>query len=98
MKKAKTDNNVTQADFIKLLSKKTQLSQHDVHEVLRAFTSTVQESVFDGKSVSLAKFGSFQPKKNKERTGRNPSNGEAMKITASTTVKFHPFPASRLKE
>ena len=41
-------------------------------------------------TVQLIGFGSFNVKKRKARTGRNPRTGEKIKIKASKTVSFRP--------
>ena len=40
--------------------------------------------------VQLVGFGTFEVKKRKARTGRNPQTGEPMKIPATKTVTFRP--------
>jgi DNA-binding protein HU-beta len=49
----------------------------------------------DGK-VTLVGFGTFLKTKRKARKGRNPRTGEAIKIKASSIIKFRP--GKKLKE
>ena len=65
-------------------------------ETSKAHAERAVDAVIDGikkglkkdKNVQLIGFGSFQIKKRKARTGRNPQTGEAIKIAASKTVSF----------
>lgn len=62
-------------------------------EAAKAF-DTIFETIasalkHDGK-FTIQGFGTFEVKHLKERMGRNPRTGEAMKVEASTSVKFKP--------
>jgi DNA-binding protein HU-beta len=46
------------------------------------------EAVSKGEKVTLVGFGSFEPRERKEREGRNPKTGEAMKIPATKVPAF----------
>lgn len=66
----------------------------------RDFSKAKAEKAFDAviegikwglkkdRNVQLIGFGTFQVKKRKPRTGRNPQTGEPIKIPASKTVTF----------
>lgn len=49
-----------------------------------AITSTVKK----GGKVSVHGFGTFSLSKRAARTGRNPANGETIKIAASKSIRF----------
>jgi DNA-binding protein HU-beta len=63
-------------------------SRKDVEDTLNAFVETVGETLRKGDRVSLVGFGTFEARKRKARTGRNPQTGEAVKIKASTVPAF----------
>ena len=57
-------------------------------DVIAATIATIQTSVSKGKKVTLVGFGSFEARKRKARTGRNPQTGATIKIAAKTVPAF----------
>ena len=57
-------------------------------EAIDAIFAVVAAAVTRGDTVQLIGFGSFSTGARAERTGRNPSTGEAITIPAARTVKF----------
>jgi DNA-binding protein HU-beta len=55
---------------------------------LTAAIDSIMEAVSTGDKVTLVGFGSFEPRERKEREGRNPKTGEAMKIPATKVPAF----------
>lgn len=59
-----------------------------------AAVHAIMEGIIDalayGEAVRFAGFGSFELRERAPRTGRNPRTGTAIKIAATTTVKFRP--------
>lgn len=49
---------------------------------------TIQAELAKGNVVNLNGFGKFEVKDTEARTGRNPSNGEALEIAASKRLAF----------
>jgi DNA-binding protein HU-beta len=62
---------------------KTQ-AQTILDDVLKSIVSAVAA----GEEVSLPGFGKFKVKSSPEREGRNPANGEKIKIAASKKLTF----------
>ncbi|RSU64367.1 HU family DNA-binding protein, partial [Sphingomonas sp. S-NIH.Pt3_0716] len=54
------------------------------------------EAAAKGEEISLPGFGKFKVKDTPERSGRNPSTGEAITIAASKKITF--TPAKALKD
>ncbi len=50
----------------------------------------IQKAMQNGGEVRLPGFGVFKVTKRKERTGRNPSTGQEIRIAASNVPKFQP--------
>ena len=75
-------------ELVKEIAKKTNLSQKVASEVLAATLDTIQKTVAKGKKVTLVGFGTFEARKRKARTGRNPQTGAAIKIAAKTVPAF----------
>ena len=75
-------------ELVKEISKKAKVSQKVAADVLSATIDTVQKTVAKGKKVTLVGFGTFEARKRKARTGRNPQTGAAIKIAAKTVPAF----------
>lgn len=66
------------------------LSQKDTKEVIDVLFEEVKDALFEKQEVSFPGFGKFATNERAARNGRNPSTGAAIKIAASTSVKFKP--------
>jgi len=75
-------------DLVLQLANKEQLTQKKADEILSTALETIMKSVSKGEKVTLVGFGTFEPRKRKERKGRNPKTGEELQIPASTVPKF----------
>ena len=75
-------------ELVKEVAKKAKVSQKAAADVLTATIDTVQKTVAKGKKVTLVGFGTFESRKRKARTGRNPQTGAAIKIAAKTVPAF----------
>ena len=67
-------------ELVKEVAKKAKVSQKAAADVLSATIDTVQKTVAKGKKVTLVGFGTFESRKRKARTGRNPQTGAAKKF------------------
>ncbi len=77
-------------ELIQEVAKKTKQSQKSVGEVISQAIETIEKTVSKGKKVTLVGFGTFEPRKRAARTGRNPQNGQPLKIPAKTVPAFSP--------
>ena len=75
-------------ELVKEDAKKEIALQKAAADVLSATIDTVQKTVAKGKKVTLVGFGTFEARKRKARTGRNPQTGAAIKIAAKTVPAF----------
>ena len=75
-------------DLVLQLANKEQLTQKKSDEILSTILEAIMKSVSKGEKVTLVGFGTFEPRKRKERKGRNPKTGEELQIPASTVPKF----------
>ncbi len=75
-------------DLVLQLANKEQLTQKKADEILSTTLEAIMKSVTKGEKVTLVGFGTFEPRKRKERKGRNPKTGEELQIPASTVPKF----------
>ena len=79
---------MTKAELIEAVAKSADVSKADAEKTLAAFFGLVTTTAKKGGKVAWPGFGSFSTSKSKARTGRNPQTGEAVKIAASTRMKF----------
>jgi DNA-binding protein HU-beta len=79
---------MTKAEFIEKVAKDAGISKVAAGAVLKTFTGQVTKTLKKEGKVTLVGFGTFSKTKRKARKGRNPQTGEAIKIKASTGVKF----------
>jgi len=80
---------MTKAELIEKMAKDANISKAAAGAALGSFVESVTKALKkkDGK-FTLVGFGTFSKGRRKARKGRNPQTGEAIKIKASTTVKF----------
>ena len=79
---------MTKAELIDAVAKKSGGSKAQTEATLSAFFDQVVASTKKGDKVAWPGFGSFSTTKSAARTGRNPQTGAAVKIAASTRMKF----------
>ena len=75
-------------ELVKAIAKKAKVSQKAAADVLTATIDSIQKTVSKGKKVTLVGFGTFEARKRKARTGRNPQTGASIKIAAKTVPAF----------
>lgn len=79
---------MTKIDIINLVSDDTGLSKVKAEEAVEMILHTIKESLQDGESVILRRFGSFQVREKNARVGRNPKTGREALISARKVVRF----------
>jgi DNA-binding protein HU-beta len=87
---------LNKTELVAAIAADTNLTKADA---ARAFDSALEHlagALAKGEAVQLAGFGNFTVSDRAERSGRNPSTGEAMTIKASKAAKF--TPAKALKD
>ena len=79
---------MNKAELIEAIANESGLSKKDVDAALKSFINVVSDTLQKKDKVQLIGFGTFETSERAARTGRNPANGEPLKIKASTQVKF----------
>lgn len=79
---------MNKSELIEAIAKKTDASNASVERMVNAFIETVTQALAKDQAVQLVGFGSFGVTKRKERTGRNPRTGDAIKIAAANVPRF----------
>ncbi len=79
---------MNRVELIDAIAAETGLTKKDIDATLKSFMNVVSNTLQKKESVQLIGFGTFTTVDKPEREGRNPANGETIKIAASTAVKF----------
>lgn len=87
---------MNKSELVTAIAENAGITKADASRALQALLESLTTAMTNGDSVSLTGFGSFSVNERAARTGRNPSNGKALKIAAKKVPKFKPGKA--LKE
>ena len=79
---------MTKAELIEAVASQAGVTKADAERSIGAFFDIVTATAKKDEKVAWPGFGSFSTSKSAARTGRNPQTGEAVKIAASTRMKF----------
>lgn len=82
---------ITKKEIVGEIAKAHDLTVAKSGRILDTVLDTIVESVAEGKSVKLSKFGTFQSFRVEARTGRNPSTGAPLQIPAKNRIRFKPY-------
>ena len=78
---------MNKAQLIEEVAKVT-CSKKEAVAVVAATLAAIKKALKKGDAVTLVGFGTFNVKKRKARTGRNPQTGKAIKIAAKKVPVF----------
>ena len=84
------NKTLTRQDLSVALFRNVGLSKHESTLMLESVLGQISNALINGKTVKLSSFGTFSPKKKRERVGRNPKTGVAAPITARRVISFKP--------
>lgn len=79
---------MNKTDLVAAIAENAAITKADASRALQALLETITTAMSNGDSVSLTGFGTFTVSERAARTGRNPSNGKALKIPAKKVAKF----------
>lgn len=75
-------------ELVAAIAELTELSKTDAGKALEGFIEVVTTALKADDAVTIVGFGTFEVRKRKARTGRNPKTGVALKIKASKVPAF----------
>lgn len=75
-------------ELIEAVARQTGGTKTETAKVIDALITPATGAVRDGQTIQLIGFGSFSTGQGSERSGRNPTTGDAITIAAAKTVKF----------
>jgi integration host factor subunit alpha len=81
---------VTRADLVEALANRTTMQRADANRLLTRMLDMIQDSLVEGDTVKLSRFGNFNVRVKRQRIGRNPKTGEEVPITPRRVVTFRP--------
>jgi integration host factor subunit alpha len=81
---------MTKADIIEALHQKIGYSKKEAADLVEMIFDTIKETLARGEKIKISGFGNFVVRDKKERVGRNPQTGEAIKISARRVLTFKP--------
>jgi DNA-binding protein HU-beta len=81
---------VNKADLIDEVAARTGQTKVAVSATIEAVMETIIDTVAADSSVTLSGFGTFEPRKRRARTGRNPRTGVAVPIPPKRVPVFRP--------
>lgn len=82
---------MNKSDLVDALAKATGMTKADAGRAVDALFATdgvIAKALKKRKRVQITGFGTFETKKRKARTGRNPRTGQSIRIAATTTPGF----------
>ncbi|WP_287459680.1 HU family DNA-binding protein [Sphingomonas sp.] len=85
------------SDLAEQLAAAHGVTKTDAKKLVDAVFAAIGDAAAKGEEVSLNGFGKFKVKASPAREGRNPSNGETIKIKASKKLAFTPAKAVKDK-
>jgi DNA-binding protein HU-beta len=88
---------MTKPELVEKVADVAKLKKKDAQAAVEAVLDSIKKELKKGGKVQLVGFGSFEVRKRKARTGRNPRNpNEVIKIAATKVPAFRP--GKELKE
>lgn len=84
---------VNSSELAAKIAETNDISKVQAKDLIEAFLKEVIAEAATGAEITLPGFGKFKVKETPEREGRNPGNGEKIKIAASRKLTFAPAKA-----
>lgn len=81
---------ITRADLVEALARRANMQRADANRLLTRMLEMMQDSLVEGETVKLSRFGNFNVRAKRQRVGRNPKTGEEVPITPRRVVTFRP--------
>lgn len=79
---------MNKAELIEAVTHRSGRSKAQTEDIVNAMIKIISEILEQGGNVRFAGFGTFRVTQRSVREGRNPTNGEVIKIPARKAVRF----------
>ncbi len=87
---AVSGKTITRADLVEALARRANMQRADANRLLTRMLEMMQDTLVEGETVKLSRFGNFNVRAKRQRIGRNPKTGEEVPITPRRVVTFRP--------
>ena len=84
------------SELVTKIAETNGVSKTQAEAIVDSMLNSIMSAAAKGEEISLPGFGKFKVKETPEREGRNPANGEKIKIAASRKLTY--LPARAVKE
>lgn len=85
---------MNKSELVQSLASKTDMTKAEAQRAVEALFNTkdgiMTRALKKGDRIQITGFGTFETRKRKARTGRNPRTGKEIKIGPTTTPSFRP--------
>lgn len=85
---------MNKSELVQSLASKTDMTKAEAQRAVDALFNTkdgiMTRALKKGDRIQITGFGTFETRKRKARTGRNPRTGKEIKIGPTTTPSFRP--------
>jgi DNA-binding protein HU-beta len=81
---------MTKPELIDAVAQRAESTKKIATAAIEATFDIITQTLATGEKVQIIGFGTFEPRPRAARTGRNPQNGDAIEIAATTGVGFKP--------
>lgn len=79
---------MNKADLVDIVAVEANTTKKDAETVINKAMEAIVSAVVKGEKVTLVGFGTFEAKKRKARTGRNPKTNQPIQIPAKRVASF----------
>ena len=79
---------MNKTELIASVAQQAELTKKDAEKAVKAVFDTVASELAKGEKVQVIGFGTFEVRERSAREGRNPQNGQTIKIAASKSPAF----------
>jgi DNA-binding protein HU-beta len=84
---------VNTSELVAKVAEAHSVSKTQAQAIVDGMLKAILSAAASGEEISLPGFGKFKVKETPEREGRNPANGEKIKIAASRKLSYSPAKA-----
>lgn len=81
---------MTKAELVEKIYEQVGFSKQESVQMVENVFEIIKECLERGEKIKVSGFGNFVVRSKRERVGRNPHTGEAIKITARKVLTFKP--------
>ena len=83
-------NKLTKAEIVARIRAALGIRKSEIQSTVELFYEAVKEGLIDGRTVELRGFGTFEVKRRKGRTARNPKTGKRVEVSTHGVAVFRP--------